>query len=327
MKQLWSAVFNSLNSGLPVMLATEVKGECPGRTGLYSKEGTLLAGKDIGRLEEEGLITVGDTVLFQQCLWPRPGLVIFGGGHVALPVAKIGDLLDFDVTVCDDRSEFANSQRFPQATTLAMPYDQAFDTLALNSRHYIVIVTRGHYHDRTCLVRALDTDAAYIGVIGSPKKARETTAWLLEQGYPESQVERVFSPIGLDINAKTPEEIAVSILAEIIRVKSSRPAPANIEEIAATLGNKAEGDCCLITVVFSQGSTPQGGGARMVLKADGQTVGTIGGGLVEKVALDEALDVLKARTPRLLEYNLDNTIAAREGMVCGGRMTIFLQPI
>ena len=205
--------------------------------------------------------------------------------------------------------------------------DQAFDTLALNSRHYVVIVTRGHYHDRTCLVRALDTDAAYIGVIGSPKKARETTAWLLEQGYPQSQVQRVFSPIGLDINARTPEEIAVSIMAEIIREKSSRPAPANIEEIAATLGNKAENESCLITVVFAQGSTPQGAGARMVLQADGQTVGTIGGGLVEKVALDEAREALRTKSPRLLEYNLDNTIAAREGMICGGRMSIFIQPI
>ena len=287
----------------------------------------MLAGKGIGQPEKEGLISVGDTVLFQQWLWPRPGLVIFGGGHVAVPVAKIGAMLGFEVTVCDDRQEFANSQRFPQAKVLAMPYDQAFDTLALNSRHYVVIVTRGHYHDRTCLVRALDTDAAYIGVIGSPKKARETTAWLLEQGYPQSQVQRVFSPIGLDINARTPEEIAVSIMAEIIREKSSRPAPANIEEIAATLGNKAENESCLITVVFAQGSTPQGAGARMVLQADGQTVGTIGGGLVEKVALDEAREALRTKSPRLLEYNLDNTIAAREGMICGGRMSIFIQPI
>jgi xanthine dehydrogenase accessory factor len=326
-KQLWSAVLNSLNSGQPVMLATEVKGQFPGSTGLYSKEGALLAGKGIGQPEKEGLISVGDTVLFQQWLWPRPGLVIFGGGHVAVPVAKIGAMLGFEVTVCDDRQEFANSQRFPQAKVLAMPYDQAFDTLALNSRHYVVIVTRGHYHDRTCLVRALDTDAAYIGVIGSPKKARETTAWLLEQGYPQSQVQRVFSPIGLDINARTPEEIAVSIMAEIIREKSSRPAPANIEEIAATLGNKAENESCLITVVFAQGSTPQGAGARMVLQADGQTVGTIGGGLVEKVALDEAREALRTKSSRLLEYNLDNTIAAREGMICGGRMSIFIQPI
>ena len=116
-------------------------------------------------------------------------------------------------------------------------------------------------------------------------------------------------------------------MAEIIREKSSRPAPANIEEIAATLGNKAENESCLITVVFAQGSTPQGAGARMVLQADGQTVGTIGGGLVEKVALDEAREALRTKSPRLLEYNLDNTIAAREGMICGGRMSIFIQPI
>jgi xanthine dehydrogenase accessory factor len=328
MKDLWSAVFNSLKSGQPVMLATVLKGECPGDTGLYSKKGILLAGKDIGQSEDTGLITVGANTLFQQWFWPRPGLVIFGGGHVALPVAKIGHLLDFEVTVCDDRKEFANSQRFPQAKVLAMPYDQAFDQLALNSSHYVVIVTRGHSHDRACMVRALDTEAAYIGVIGSPKKARETTAWLQDQGYSHNQVQRIFSPIGLDIHAKTPEEIAVSILGEIIREKSNRPAHASIEEIAEALGNKAEDEgCCLITIVSSQGSTPQGAGARMVLKADGHTVGTIGGGLVEKMALDKALQIMSTQAPRLLEYNLDNTMAAQEGMICGGRMTVFIQPV
>lgn len=327
MKDIWSAIFNSLKSGQPVMLATVLKGECPGDTGLYSKGGILLAGKDIGQSEDTGLISVGETTLFQQWLWPRPGLVIFGGGHVALPVAKIGHLLDFEVTVCDDRKEFANSQRFPQARVLAMPYDQAFDQLALNSSHYVVIVTRGHNHDRACMVKALDTEAAYIGVIGSPKKARETISWLQDQGYSHSQVQRIFSPIGLDINAKTPEEIAVSILGEIIREKSNRPAPANIEEIAEALGSKAETKSCLITVVSSQGSTPQGAGARMLLLADGNTIGTIGGGLVEKMALDEALQIMSTQAPRLLEYNLDNTLAAQEGMICGGRMTVFIQPV
>lgn len=328
MKNLWSAVSQSLKSGQPVLLATEVAGDCPGRSGLYGEEGNLLAGEDIGQREKDGLITAGATTLFQQWLWPRPGLVIFGGGHVAVPVAQIGTLLGFEVTVCDDRKEFANSLRFPQAQILAMDYEEAFDHLSLNSRHYIVIVTRGHIHDRACLVRALGTDAAYIGVIGSPKKARETTAWLREQSFPLSQVQRVFSPIGLDINARTPAEIAVSILGEIIREKSSRPAPANIEEIAEALGTKADRKTwSLITIVSAQGSTPQGTGARMLVKTGGHTIGTVGGGLAEKMAMDAALQVMDTRVPRLLEFKLDNTVAAQEGMVCGGKMTIFIQPI
>ncbi len=328
MKNLWSAVSQSLKSGEPVLLATEVAGDYPGRSGLYDKEGNFLTGEDIGQRDNAGLIAIGSATLFQQWLWPRPGLVIFGGGHVAVPVAKIGALLGFEVTVCDDRKEFANSLRFPQAKVLTMGYDQAFDNLRLNSRHYIVIVTRGHIHDRTCLVRALDTGAAYIGVIGSPKKAAEMRDWLREQGFPLSQVQRVFSPIGLDINARTPEEIAVSIMGEIIREKSSRPAPANIEKIAGALAAKANRKSwSLITIVSAQGSTPQGAGARMLVKADGQTVGTVGGGLAEKMALDAALQVMDTQVPRLLEYKLDNTVAAQEGMVCGGKMTLFIQPI
>lgn len=320
MKQLWTVLHTSLLGGRPVRLALALAGEFSGRYGLYHQDGTFLAGEDVAPVEDQG-------THFSQWLWPRPGLVIFGAGHVALPVAQIGALLDFEVTVCDDREEFANSGRFPGARVLALPYEEAFERLTINSRHYLVIVTRGHFHDRVCLARALATEAAYIGVIGSPKKAAETRVWLKEQGFTPDQVRRMFSPIGLGIGAKTPGEIAVSILAEIVREKSKRPAPAQIEEIALALATKsAEEVWGLITVVSARGSTPQGAGARMLLLADGRTLGTVGGGLAERLALDAAQEVMAEGKPRLLEYDLDNTLAAQEGMVCGGKMSIFVQP-
>lgn len=328
MKDLfWTQVFQSLQDGKQVLVATEVLGNDPGRSGLYRQDGSLLAGEDIGLGTESGLVSSGPVTLFQQWLWPQPGLVIFGGGHVAVPVAQIGALLGFDITVCDDRSEFATPHRFPQARVIVAPYEKAFDLLDLNPRHYLIIVTRGHVYDRTCLVRALATDAAYIGVIGSLKKATETEAWLLEQGFSSSQVKRVFSPIGLNIGASTPEEIAVSIAAEIIKEKSSRPNSTGIEKIAEALATKPTGeDWALMTIVSAHGSTPRGTGTRMVLKAGGETIGTIGGGFIERNVLAAASDVMETKAPRLMDFSLDNALAAQEGMVCGGSMTVFIEP-
>lgn len=324
---LWAKLSASLEAEEPVLLATQVEGPGTGRSGLYDEEGCKLAGEDVGRGRQAGLVTCGDTSIFQQWLWPQPGLVIFGGGHVAQPVAHIGALLGFRVTVCDDRPEFANQERFPGAQVLALPYEEAFRHLAPNSCHYLVIVTRGHFHDRTCLAQALKTDAAYIGVIGSAKKAAATRDWLLAQNTPREQVERIHSPIGLNIGAISPAEIAVSILAEIIRVKSQRPTAAGIETLAAALACKPESETWgLVTVVAASGSTPQIIGARMLLKSSGETVGTVGGGPVENMALEAAKLVRGTRVPRLLAYNLDNSMAAAEGMICGGRMTIFIQP-
>lgn len=327
MQDFWAKLSAGLEAGQQVLLVTEVGGPSAGRSGLYDKDGRKLAGENLGLDRRTGLVARAGTTLFQQWLWPRPGLVIFGGGHVAQPVAQIGALLGFRVTVCDDRREFANQGRFPGAQVLALPYEEVFQRLAINSRHYLVIVTRGHFHDRTCLVQALKTDAAYIGVIGSAKKAAATRDWLLAQNTPQERVERIHSPIGLNIGAVSPAEIAVSILAEIIRVKSQRPIAAGIEELAAALSGKpADETWGLVTVVAASGSTPQVIGARMLLKSNGETVGTVGGGPIENMALEAAKLVRETRVPRLLEYNLDNSLAAKEGMVCGGRMTVFIQP-
>lgn len=325
MHMLWTAVMESLKAGQPVQTVTSVRGENVGQWALYAKDGGLLAGEDLGANGADGLAVSGNVSLFRQWLWPRPGLVIFGGGHVAVPTARLGALLGFEVVVVDDRHEFANAQRFPDAKALALPYEQAFARLAINPRHYLVIVTRGHVHDNICLEKALETDAAYIGVIGSRKKAEETRVWLAARGFSAAAIDRVFSPIGLDIGARTPEEIAVSILAEIIREKSSRPASSGIEEIAQALAAKPVENWALITIVAAQGSTPQGAGARMLLKANGETVGTVGGGLIENMALTAAREVMATGIPRLVEFSLDSSLAAETGMICGGKLQAFIE--
>jgi len=128
--------------------------------------------------------------------------------------------LGFQVVVIDDRKEYANPERFPEADkTIADDYSNVFSPIAINKFSYIVIVTRGHAHDQTVLEWAITTNAEYIGMIGSRNKIRKVYDNLIAKGVKEEDLKRVHAPIGLDIKAETPEEIAVSIMAEIIRVR------------------------------------------------------------------------------------------------------------
>jgi xanthine dehydrogenase accessory factor len=151
-----------------------------------------------------------------------PTLYIFGGGHVARPTAHLAAMTGFNVVVLDDRPEFSAAERFPDAmgTRTIGSFDRAFENLPVNGDTYIVIVTRGHLHDRTVLAQALKTPAVYIGMIGSRRKRDTIYERLLKDGYTPADIDRVRSPIGLPIGADTPEEIAVSIVAEMIAVRA-----------------------------------------------------------------------------------------------------------
>jgi xanthine dehydrogenase accessory factor len=151
-----------------------------------------------------------------------PTLYIFGAGHVARPTAHLAAMTGFAVVVLDDRPEFADAGRFPEAAAVhtISSFDAAFKGLAVNTDTYIIIVTRGHLHDRTVLAQALRTPAAYIGMIGSRRKRDAIYDRLLEDGFTKADIARVHCPIGLTIGADTPEEIAVSIAAELIAVRA-----------------------------------------------------------------------------------------------------------
>lgn len=156
----------------------------------------------------------------------RPALILFGGGHVSKYIARTAAMAGFRVSVVDDREKYANASRFPDAAlTLAVDYGDAFAHLAIHSSAYIVIVTRGHRYDEEILARALSTPARYIGMIGSKRKVLTTYRHLLESGTPAASLERVHAPIGIEIGAVTAEEIAVSIVAQLIRVRRGGALP------------------------------------------------------------------------------------------------------
>jgi xanthine dehydrogenase accessory factor len=171
---------------------------------------------------EVGMICGGDMEVFIEPILTAPTLFIFGGGHISLPLAKTARLLGFKIAVIDDRADFASAERFPEAEmVLAGDFSKAFPRLKIDKTSYIVIVTRGHQHDEMVLEWAVGTPAKYIGMIGSKTKVKTIFDHLLAKGVPKEKLDSVHSPIGLAIGAQAPEEIAVSILAEIIKVRRS----------------------------------------------------------------------------------------------------------
>ena len=169
---------------------------------------------------DNGLVCGGSLDIFVEPILATPTVYLFGGGHVSLYVSKMAALAGFDVVVSDDRPAFANPDRFPEAVeTHAGPWEEIFPKLKINELSYLVLVTRGHKGDLDCLRWALTTPARYIGMIGSKRKFIEISKVLEREGVPAEKLERVHSPIGLDIGALTPEEIAVSIVAEMVAVR------------------------------------------------------------------------------------------------------------
>jgi xanthine dehydrogenase accessory factor len=151
-------------------------------------------------------------------------LVLFGGGHVAQQVAPLAAKVGFRTVIVEDRPEYADRERFPDADDLVSieTFERAVEALDINPDSYLVIVTRGHLFDKTVLAQALRTSATYIGMIGSTRKRDAIYQALREEGYSEQDLARVHCPIGLKIGAETPEEIAVSIVAELIRARAQR---------------------------------------------------------------------------------------------------------
>lgn len=161
-------------------------------------------------------------LLFLEPIFPQSHLVIAGAGHIGKAIAHLGSRLDFEVTVIDDRMDFANAENIPEADHLIVRnIGRAFREIPKSSDTFIVIVTRGHSHDSDALRECITSDAGYIGMIGSARKIALMRQKFLDKGWAtEEQFDRVFAPIGLEIQSKTVEEIAVSIAAQLVLVRN-----------------------------------------------------------------------------------------------------------
>jgi len=172
---------------------------------------------------ELGMICGGRMEVFVERIDAEPRVVLFGGGHVGKVLAHLCTLVGFKVTVVDDREEFAKPERFPDASEVVLEsFARAGERVARYGAPFVVVVTRGHAHDHEVLAQALRESTRYVGVLGSKHKITALFQALVKAGIPEERVAEVRSPIGLDLGAQTPEEIALAICAELIAVRYGR---------------------------------------------------------------------------------------------------------
>ncbi len=190
-----------------------------GRTILEGKPQLLDFDLTEDDIEGSGLVCGGKIQVYLEAIVPTPWVYIFGAGHVGGAICQAARQAGFRVTVVDDRPIYANRENFPMADEIvAEDWGEAFQKLKINESSYIVISTRGHDHDFKVLEWAAGTDAGYVGLLGSRRKVRLIFEELVARGVPPERIETIHAPIGLEIGAVTPEEIAVSIVAELIGV-------------------------------------------------------------------------------------------------------------
>lgn len=316
--------------------------------GVHAGEKRILQGnslQDAGEREEDG----GD--VFRERIGRQPKLIICGAGHVSVPIIKMGKMLGFAVTVLEDRPRFADNARAAGAdTVICEAFEKALEGIHGDSDSWFVIVTRGHRYDTICLENILHKTYAYVGMMGSRRRVAIVKDQLEESGISRETLDAVHTPIGLKIGAETPEEIAVSVMAEIIQVKNSREKSAGYsKELLEALSDgalkerKAE-DCrkdqetagtvhgkrkVLATIISRKGSAPRDVGTKMLIMEDGTTVDTIGGGCVESEIMQKALLMMRQGRPKFQICRVDMTMEAAEdeGMVCGGVVEVMLESI
>jgi len=193
--------------------------KCVGTFEIQPQTVTRLA-EQAGLMRSPGIIKLDGESFFVEPAQFSGTLYIFGAGHLAIETAKLAFGTGFKIIVMDDRKEFANEERFPMAEVHVVDdFKNCFDNFFIGEDDYIVIMTRGHLHDQTILEQALKTHAAYIGMIGSKSKKKTIYDHLLSKGVSQDRLDAIYAPIGLSIGAQTPEEIAVSIVAELIGVR------------------------------------------------------------------------------------------------------------
>jgi xanthine dehydrogenase accessory factor len=185
-------------------------------------------------LHESGLVCGGELEVFLEPVVPQATAFIFGAGHISRSLSRIASLAGFATVIVDDRESFASRDRFPEAEEVhAAAYEEVFPKLGIHESSFVIIVTRGHKDDLRVLRLAAPAPARYVAMIGSRRKVIEIVRELEKEGVPASALERIHAPMGLDIGAVTPEEIAVSVVAEMIAVR--RNASSNWRELSMSL--------------------------------------------------------------------------------------------
>lgn len=256
---------------------------------------------------------------------PEERLIICGAGHVALSCLRMAKLLGMEITVLEDREEYANMAREAGADqVICRDFREALSYLEGHSSDWYLVMTRAHKMDQDCLQEIFQKPYAYVGMLGSPRKMQAIQKNLTEEGVNPKHFQRLHSPVGLDIGAKTPAEIGVSVMAELIQLRNqeetSEPAYSR-KLLGQEVLHEKEGILC--TLIDNGGGSPRNPGTKMMVHSAENCIGTIGGGVLEGAAIREAVAMLAdGRKRHILRTHTDGEAS---GMACCGRGTVLLE--
>ena len=289
----------------------------------------------IVRIKGSGMSIVEEKQVYSEVIGHEKKLVICGAGHVSMPIIQIGRMIGFSVTVIEDREAFADNARKQGAdNVICDTFANGLARISSDADTYFVIVTRAHRWDRECLRIISGKPHAYVGMMGSKRRVSMVLNELRKEGIPEEFLGSVCTPIGLRIGAETPEEIAVSVMAQIIEIKNwdknTFAYPREMMDAILGLHHSEAGGLrkVMATIIKRRGSAPRDVGTKMLIIEDGTCIGTIGGGYAEAVIAKEGMKMLREESlPKILEVSLLADLAEEEGMICGGELEVFMEPL
>ena len=321
-------------------LTTVIEGADTGSRCFFS-EGQMLANygseeaaEEQTEIEADGesrIVELKGRKIFVESLKQPAHLVICGAGHVAQQVILLAGKVGFTVTVLEDRVSFAGEARRAGADrVICNNFEDALREIPGSEDTYFLVVTRGHRYDRECLAAILKKPYAYVGMMASRGRSALLKKQMEEDGFDRKALNEIHTPVGLAINAETPEEIAVSIVSELIKEKNSiRKTSGYDPELLAYLTGDKEPDTgkALATIIARRGSAPRGVGTKMLVLEDGRIIGTIGGGCMESEVQHLCLRMLheNAKEGRIFTVDMTASQAEEEGLVCGGTIQVFLE--
>jgi len=277
------------------------------------------------------VITIEGEKIYIEFMRQSYKVVVCGAGHISISIIKMCNLLDLPITVIDDRLKFTNDAVNAGADkVICEPFEEALSKIDGDDGTFFIIVTRGHRYDQDCLKHIIQKENAYIGMIGSKVRVAKVLDYLEQEGVSREKLNKVYTPIGLKIGAETPAEISVAIMAQIIEVK-------NKEIGSSTYSNELLNNIldennsfipkALVTIVSRKGSAPREVGTKMAVLKDGTMIGTIGGGCVEANLRQNAFMSIDNQKCQLVNVDMTGREAEDDGMVCGGIVEVFIEPI
>lgn len=332
-------VISGTNINTETWLLTAADGDNAGEKALVSGGNVIWKSDDQGFFEahaedaaavrESGMSLMDGVSVYSELLGKDKKLVVCGAGHVSMQIISIGKMIGFHVTVIDDRLQFANNAIEQGADEVIFKeFGEALSSIDSDDDTYFVIVTRGHRYDKECLRAITQMPHAYIGMMGSKRRVLIVKQDLEAEGVSKEILDSVYTPIGLKIGAETPEEIAVSVMAEIIEVKNQKKKNFGFpEDIMKALLSEEREKMALATIISRHGSAPRGMGSKMLIGRDGSIVGTIGGGCIEGsvIAKGRRMQLDEEHKPEVVEVDMSIEAAEDEGMVCGGRVEVLIE--